>query len=197
MSLEIRLVPPTSAGHAAFIDCLADFAGAREDQLDGAGIAPGGDLPAGDGAFIDYVTERLAEEDPGTELAEGRVHCSSRWIVSGGAVSAGEEHDPGGGKLREGDQILGFLAIRHRLNRYLLEFGGHIGYSVRPSARGRGIATAALEQALVEARELGIERVLVTFDEDNAASRRVIEKAGGHVEDVRENRRRYWFGGQP
>ena len=197
MPTEIRLVPPTSAGHAAFIDCLADFAGSGEDELDGAGIAPGGDLPAGDGAFIDYVTERLAEEDPGTELAEGRVHCSSRWIVSGGVVSAGEEHDPGGGKLREGDQILGFLAIRHRLNRYLLEFGGHIGYSVRPSARGRGIATAALEQALVEARELGIERVLVTCDEDNAASRRVIEKAGGRVEDVRENRRRYWFGGQP
>src|SRR5699024_3362662 len=189
MPTEIRLVPPTSAGHAAFIDCLADFAGSGEDELDCAGIAPGGDLPAGDGAFIDYVTDRLA--------AEGRGQCSSRWIVSGGAVSAGEEHDPGGGKPREGDQILGFLAIRHRLNRYLLELGGHIGYSVRPSARGRGIATAALEQALVEARELGIERVLVTCDEDNAASRRVIEKAGGHVEDVRENRRRYWFGGQP
>src|SRR5699024_4984502 len=94
MPTAIRLGPPTSAGHAAFIDCRADFAGSGEDELDGAGIAPGGDLPAGDGAFIDYVTERLAEEDPGTELAEGRVHCSSRWIVSGGAVSAGEEHDP-------------------------------------------------------------------------------------------------------
>ena len=48
MPTEIRLVPPTSAGHAAFIDCLADFAGSGEDELDGAGIAPGGDLPAGE-----------------------------------------------------------------------------------------------------------------------------------------------------
>jgi len=197
MPTEIRLVPPTSAGHAAFIDCLADFAGAREDELAGAGIAPGGDLPVGDGAFIDYVTERLAEEDPDTELEDDRVHCSSRWIVSGGTAAAGEEHEPGGGELREGDRILGFLAIRHRLNRYLLELGGHIGYSVRPSARGRGIATAALHHALVEARELGISQVLVTCDEDNTASCRVIEKAGGRFEDQRGNKRRYWFDGPP
>src|SRR5699024_3721961 len=122
MPTEIRLVPATSAGHAAFIDFLADFAGSGEDELAGAGIGPGGDLPAGDGACIDYVAERLPAVAPGPERADGRVHCSSRWIVSGGAVSAGEEHDPGGGKLREGGQILGFLAIRHRLNRYLLEF---------------------------------------------------------------------------
>src|SRR5690625_7958401 len=107
MPTEIRLVPPTSAGHAAFIDCLADFAGAREDELAGAGIAPGGDLPVGDGAFIDYVTARLAEGDPDTELEDDRVHCSSRWLVSGGPAAAGGGHAPRGRALRAGGGIAG------------------------------------------------------------------------------------------
>jgi predicted acetyltransferase len=72
--------------------------------------------------------------------------------------------------------------------------GGHIGYSVRPGARRRGVATAALAQGLEIAAALGIDPVLVTCDTDNTASRRTIEGAGGSLEDIRDGKRRYWIG---
>lgn len=93
----------------------------------------------------------------------------------------------------DGDTFLGSLAIRHELNDFLLNEGGHIGYSVRPSARRRGHATKALSDALPLARDLGISRVLVTCDEDNAGSRATIEKNGGIYEDSRSGKRRYWL----
>ncbi|MFY9634598.1 MAG: GNAT family N-acetyltransferase, partial [Cellulosimicrobium cellulans] len=74
-----------------------------------------------------------------------------------------------------------------------LEQGGHIGYSVRPSARRRGHASAALAAALPMARDLGISRALLTCDEDNFGSRATIEKNGGVYEDTRNGKRRYWI----
>ena len=88
--------------------------------------------------------------------------------------------------------MLGRVSIRHSLTPFLLEVGGHVGYAVRPSARGNGHATAALRLALAVARDLGIDPVLLTCDEDNTASRLVIERNGGTLEDVRAGKRRYW-----
>lgn len=186
MSPALRLVPPSVSRHAPFVDCLADFAGTA---MDGSSIFDPATLPVGDGEFIDFVTERLAEEDPSTELDEPWVHCTSRWIVAADGSSDGS-----GGGGDPGAEILGFLAIRHRLNRFLFDQGGHIGYSVRPSARRQGIASAALELGLAEARGLGIDPVLVTCDEDNAASRRTIENSGGQYENTVDGKRRYWIG---
>ena len=87
---------------------------------------------------------------------------------------------------------VGRLAIRHRLNDFLLDVGGHIGYDVRPSRRREGHAREMLRQALPWAHGLGIDSALVTCDDDNAASLRVIEAAGGVLEDVRGVKRRYW-----
>lgn len=81
-----------------------------------------------------------------------------------------------------GDEFLGRLSIRHRLTPHLLVEGGNIGYEVRPSARGKGHATAMLAAALPLAAALGIELAHVDLDEDNIASRRVIEKNGGRLE---------------
>jgi predicted acetyltransferase len=72
--------------------------------------------------------------------------------------------------------LAGRVSIRHELNEFLAEVGGHIGYGVRPSYRGRGFATEILRQSLVIARAEGVDWVLVTCDEDNAASIRVIER---------------------
>lgn len=82
------------------------------------------------------------------------------------------------------------------LNRYLFDLGGHIGYSVRPSQRRRGIARAALLQGLAESAERGIDPVLVTCAEDDVGSRGVLESAGGAFafEEDRDGARRYWFG---
>jgi predicted acetyltransferase len=174
MPVEIELVSPTVALRDEVVACLADFAGT---PMDGSGITDPSRPPLSDDEWIEFVTGRLAEEDPDTELVDGWVHCTSRWI-----------RDTGSG------EVLGFLAVRHRLTPYLLEAGGHIGYSVRPGARRRGVATAALALGLEIAAGLGIDPVLITCDTDNIASRRTIEGAGGTLEDVRGGKRRYWIG---
>jgi predicted acetyltransferase len=95
--------------------------------------------------------------------------------------------------------IVGRLWIRHVLNESLLQYGGHVGYVVLPRYRRRGHAQEMLTQGLARARSMGLERVLLTCDEDNLASRRTIEKAGAEYEDSYVNpentirKRRYWI----
>lgn len=95
-------------------------------------------------------------------------------------------------------RIIGRVSIRHELNAYLEERGGHIGYGIRPEFRGRGYATNILVEALQIVRGLGVQRVLVTCSDTNAASRKVIEKCGGVLENTidtedGERVRRYWL----
>lgn len=104
--------------------------------------------------------------------------------------SAGSLHPEGQVQVR--DEYLGRISIRHRLTAYLREIGGHIGYDIRPSARQHGHATAMLAAALPVARSLGIDPALLTCDDDNIASRKVIEANGGTLEDHRHGKARYW-----
>lgn len=97
-----------------------------------------------------------------------------------------------------GGQLIGRVSIRHELNDFLENYGGHIGYAVRPAHRRRGFATEILCQALLIARAEGLGAVLVTCEEDNLASARVIERLGGVLEDVRVEpggapKQRYWI----
>lgn len=93
----------------------------------------------------------------------------------------------------ESGHALGFLNLRLRLNEGLLNYAGHIGYSIRPSARGQGLAKEQLRQGLQVAKSKNIKRALVTCDSDNAASRAVILTNGGALEDVRGGKERYWI----
>jgi predicted acetyltransferase len=96
-------------------------------------------------------------------------------------------------------QIVGRVSIRHHLNEFLRGEGGHIGYCVLPGFRRRGYATEILRQALIVARSIGIDRVLLTCDDDNAASIAVIESNGGKLDSIRPGtgatpaHRLYWI----
>jgi predicted acetyltransferase len=96
-------------------------------------------------------------------------------------------------------QVVGRVSIRHELNAYLAEVGGHIGYGVRPGFRRRGYATEMLRQALAVVRRAGVERVLMTCHADNVGSATAIENHGGLLErivschDGSASRRRYWI----
>jgi predicted acetyltransferase len=97
-----------------------------------------------------------------------------------------------------GDELVGRVSIRHVLNETLLLEGGHIGYCVRPAHRRLGYATEMLRQALVVARAVGVDRVLVTTDDGNVGSQAVITRCGGEYEDTRIDAtgravRRYWI----
>ena len=99
----------------------------------------------------------------------------------------------------DGTTIVGLGRIRHELSPALFYEGGHIGYTVRPSFRGKGFGTRQCA-LLVEktSAEYGFRRVLITCNEDNIASRRIIEANGGVYESTVVSRhsrkpvRRYW-----
>ena len=92
-----------------------------------------------------------------------------------------------------GDQFVGELVIRHLLTAELERNGGHVGYEIAPAWRRQGHATAMLAEGLVKCRELGLDRVLLTCDIANEASRRVILANGG-VPDLRlDGQDRFWI----
>jgi predicted acetyltransferase len=99
----------------------------------------------------------------------------------------------------EKNRILGMANLRHYLNDFLLAVGGHIGYSVRPSERGKGYGKLQLRLALVNLKELGVMDVLVTCDDTNTASYKTIESCGGKLENTIYSDkfgcfvRRYWI----
>ncbi len=90
-------------------------------------------------------------------------------------------------------RALGFLNLRLRLNERLLNYAGNIGYSIRPSERGKGYAKETLHQGLQVAKEKNIKKALVTCSVNNPASRAVILANGGLLEDVRNGVERYWI----
>lgn len=91
------------------------------------------------------------------------------------------------------DRLVGIMDFRRRLNPYLLNYGGNIGYSVRPSERGKGYAAQMLRLLLPKCRAAGKSRVLITCEMDNIASRKTILRAGGKLENTLETAERYWI----
>ena len=97
-----------------------------------------------------------------------------------------------------GRDVVGRASVRYALTDWLYHYGGHIGYAVAPAHRLKGYAGEMLRQSLQRLAAAGIDRALVTCDEGNVGSARVIEGAGGVLENVVDvggglMRRRYWI----
>ncbi len=137
--------------------------------------------------FFECETEdifiRMQELEDGINLPDGWVTGTYLWMVDGG-------------------EFVGEVNIRHNLTEDLLKLGGHIGYGVRYSRQNKGIGTKMLSLALQYAKnELGLDRVLLTCNDDNYASIKVIENNNGMLQDKIHNTidnhtwttRRYWI----
>jgi len=100
--------------------------------------------------------------------------------------------------VRKADnRVVGMIDVRHRLNEFLLNSGGHIGYSVRLSERRKGYATEMVRLALIECRDrLNLAKVLIICDKDNTASAKTILANDGILEnEILEDDgmiQRYW-----
>ena len=87
--------------------------------------------------------------------------------------------------VREADnKIVGMIQFRHYFNDFLEKYGGHIGYSVRPTERRKGYATRMLAECLKICKSHGLEKVLVTCRQENEGSRRTILANGGVYEST-------------
>lgn len=175
MFLAPRLITPDIAYAQSYADALAEGLGefaATQYEIDWVRE----DFPDWLRAEKD-MSRRIVLPD-GREVP--RVPFTDFWLVAG-------------------QEFIGRISIRHHLNANLELQGGHIGYAIRKNARGKGYGSLILTMALAEARKLRISRALLTCDDTNLASARIIEKAGGKLQDTITVQgatapvRRYWI----
>ena len=84
-------------------------------------------------------------------------------------------------RKRDG-KLIGMIDIRHELNDFLQSYGGHIGFGIRPSERGKGYASKITMGGLSFCKKIGLQKVMLACYKDNLASRKTIEKCGGVLE---------------
>jgi len=169
---DIKLVEPT-------VDLKDEFLAMVDEYLTAGEQNGGWQFENGIEDFAAYV-QGFKDYTKGKNLPEGWVTSTNFWLV-------------------DGDEVVGQTSLRHELNEDLKKRGGHIGYYIRPSKRGKGYGGMILPMVLNEARKIGLKRVMITCDEDNAASARIIKKNGGkfqdkvEVEDRSKMTCRYWI----
>lgn len=110
-----------------------------------------------EGKFDEWL-EKARKNDLGIDLPDGYISNTKYWLF-------------------DDDEYIGSFTLRHDLNENLMKCGGHIGYVIAPSKRGRGYAFAGLQLVLAEAAKRGLKRVLITCSTENDASFAVINKA--------------------
>ena len=167
----VRLVEPSKQYIESYTQAFEEY---EEHNIHSYGLSDATNLDILK-KFDDYRSER--------NLKPGRVGAHFFWLVDD-----------------EKDYFIGEISIRHRLNEVLERYGGHIGYGVRFSEWNKGFGTLMLELSLMEAKKIGLSKILITCDDDNVGSARVMEKNGFVLGDKIENNfdgtpfvtRRYW-----
>lgn len=169
--LRVRLEKPTLDLKEQYLDMVEEWKQSGEKRVPWVLDVDPSDFPAMVQMFEDYSR--------GVNLREGFVPCSTYWLV------------------REDNNVLGAVNIRHELNEYLRNFGGHIGYGIRPSERRKGYAREMLRLALQVVKGMGLARVLITCDKDNLGSAGTIRANGGVLDSESMHEgvpfQRYWI----
>lgn len=171
---HLRLVIPDMSHQAALEDLLAEWTATGTD------ISPG-TIDKHDQDYAAWLQETLATQQ--------RETCPAHLVPA---------HTYTYFLMNDEDELLGAINIRHELNDYLRQFGGHIGYGIRPSQRRKGYAKVQLQLGLEKCTALGIDRVLITCNDNNPASAATILSCGGILEDIRAEEsgnlvRCYWI----
>lgn len=173
--LKFRLEKPDIRFKDSYLNALAEFE-TKSEKL--AWIYLGEDVPLDLPAqnFETYVSTLRSTE---AKALPNFVRNTAYWAV-------------------HNDEVIGRIAIRHELNDFLKNIGGHIGYIVRPSYRRKGVATEMLRQLLLTDRAKSIGKLLVTCDENNEASEKTIIRNGGVYESRipngdRPQKKRFWI----
>lgn len=147
---------------------------------------------------------KAIEQSGGTCIGFANHDNYDLWLT--GMCNRHTGHDLPEGYVRENfylayenGEMVGVFSLKFELTDYLLHFGGHVGYAVRPDKRERGIATRMLAQGMKVAADAGFDRLLCVCDEDNVASEKVILKNGGQLENTlydpeeQVTVKRYWI----
>lgn len=173
---KIKLVFPSNQ----YLEKLEDF---RKEFFDAGSLPINGSHSLNKAEDVSEWIKIANDRRNGVNLPEGRVP-SSLYL----AVTKKEEH------------IVGIVDIRHEVNDFILNYGGHIRYSIRPSERNKGYASKIFRLSLEKARtEIHLKKVLVTCLKTNTGLEKVILKFGGKLENEVINPakktvfRRYWF----
>lgn len=145
------LVPPSVALHAAWLEAHREWGDGLHE--DGFGLLDTDEVRSPEG-FRVFVDRLLAKE-----ASTGGDGGTFRWMVEDG-------------------RVLGGIALRHE-SAQDVDVLGHVGYGLRPSARGRGLAAAALREILGVAKVRGLDRVLLACFVDNVSSVGTIKCCGG------------------
>lgn len=130
--------------------------------------------------FENYIQD-LKDLSNGIGLPQGYVTSTEWWLINSNSY------------------ILGTVRLRHELGKRNFEEGGHIGYDISPRYRRKGYGKVILKLVLEKAKELGLEKVLITCDFDNIGSKRIIEFNGGKLENTIVSKEtgkevlRYWI----
>lgn len=169
---RLKLVLPTPEYKEKLMDYKREFI-ENGDSMDGAaGLNNAETFEEWYSAFLDNLKEET--------VRKGLVPATTYMAIS-----------------TDNGRLIGMIDIRHRLNDYLLNYGGHIGYSVRKSERKQGYATEMLALALKECSKLNIKKVLITCDKENIASVKTMINNGAKLEnEIPEGNRitqRYWI----
>ncbi|MGN9163416.1 GNAT family N-acetyltransferase [Clostridium sulfidigenes] len=154
--------------------------------------------------YVNYITEWEATEEKIVPNAAKRDSMSFKELVTKWKEYESERMYEKGlvpssmyFLIDNHNKIYGAIDIRHELNDYLLQYGGHIGYGIRPSQRRKGYASQMLTLALPISKKLGINKALITCDKNNVGSAKTIMNNGGILENEvingNEVTQRYWI----